>query len=402
MKIAIFTQHFFPENFRINYLVDQLKKKHQIFIFTSKPHYNLSKKIVEQYKKKYFFFTKERNLQIFRVPVLSQQKTYFSKILNYLTYIINVSFYLLFSKKKDIDIIFVYATSPIFQCIPAILYKFLTRKPLVIWVQDLWPEVLLDLKIPFSNLISACIRPIINWIYNSSDIILCQSNSFKREISKLTNKKTLLFENPSDVNKNKIIYNYKRNVFSILFAGNLGDAQNLDIILKVGQLLKNSNEKIKINIIGDGKNFLFLKNSIKNASLSKYIILKGYIPSNQLSKYYLQSSALLISLVPGSGISKTIPAKFQSYLAFGRPLLVCSDGEINKVVKRNNLGLVCSSENVNKLYRNIILLKNMNFKEYKNISFNCFDMYKRNYKITKKSKKLISIFKYCIKNLNIK
>jgi hypothetical protein len=44
----------------------------------------------------------------------------------------------------------------------------------------------------------------------------------------------------------------------------------------------------------------------------------------------------------------------------------------------------------------------MNFKEYKNISFNCFDMYKRNYKISKKSKKLISIFKYCIKNLNIK
>ena len=247
MKIAIFSQHFFPENFRINYLVDQLKKNNQIFIFTSKPHYNLSKKVIEQFKKKYFFFTKERNLQIIRFPVWLQQKTYFSKILNYISYIFNVSFYLLFSKKKNIDIIFVYATSPIFQCLPAILYKFLTRKPLIIWVQDLWPEVLHDLKIPFSNLISACVRPLINWIYNSSDIILCQSNSFKKEISKLTNKKTLLFENPSDVIKKKITYNYKRKIFSILFAGNLGDAQNLGIILKVGQLLKSSNEKIKIN-----------------------------------------------------------------------------------------------------------------------------------------------------------
>ena len=206
MKIAIFSQHFFPENFRINYLVDQLKKNNQIFIFTSKPHYNLSKKVIEQFKKKYFFFTKERNLQIIRFPVWLQQKTYFSKILNYISYIFNVSFYLLFSKKKNIDIIFVYATSPIFQCLPAILYKFLTRKPLIIWVQDLWPEVLHDLKIPFSNLISACVRPLINWIYNSSDIILCQSNSFKKEISKLTNKKTLLFENPSDVIKKKITY----------------------------------------------------------------------------------------------------------------------------------------------------------------------------------------------------
>ena len=397
MKIAIFSQHFFPENFRINYLVDQLKKNNQIFIFTSKPHYNLSKKVIEQFKKKYFFFTKERNLQIIRFPVWLQQKTYFSKILNYISYIFNVSFYLLFSKKKNIDIIFVYATSPIFQCLPAILYKFLTRKPLIIWVQDLWPEVLHDLKIPFSNLISACVRPLINWIYNSSDIILCQSNSFKKEISKLTNKKTLLFENPSDVIKKKITYNYKRKIFSILFAGNLGDAQNLDIILKVGHLIKKNKEKIKINILGDGKKFLFLKKSIKNSRLSKYIILKGLVPFNQTSKYYLQSSALLISLIPGSGISKTIPAKFQSYLAFGRPLLVCSDGEINKIVKNNNLGLVCSSENVDRLYQNIILLKNMNFKEYKNISFNCFDMYKRNYTILKKSKELIGIFNYCIK-----
>jgi hypothetical protein len=402
MKIAIFTQHYFPENFRINYIVDELKKKNKIFIFTSRPHYNLSKEVIKKYQKNKLFKTKKHNLNIIRFPVWIQKKNYLSKILNYTSYIIVVSFYLLFKKKKDIDIIFVYATSPIFQCIPAILYKFLIKKPIIIWVQDLWPEVLHDLKIPFSNLISFCIRPIVNWIYNSSDIILCQSNSFKESISKLTNKKILLFENPSDVIKNKIIYNSKRNVFSILFAGNLGDAQNLHIILKLGQLIKNNKENIKINILGDGKNFFFLKNSIKKARLSKYIFLKGYVPFNQISKYYLRSSALLITLVSGLGISKTIPAKFQSYLAYGRPLLVSSDGEINKIVRKNNLGLVCSSENVNKLYYNVISLKNMNFKEYKNISFNCFNMYKRNYTILKKTEELMSIFKYCIKKFRYK
>jgi glycosyltransferase involved in cell wall biosynthesis len=398
MRISIFTQHYYPENFRINYIVQQLKKKNHIYIFTSKPYYNLEKKYVEKYKKNIAFVSRKRNLEIIRFPVWFKKKNYLSKLFNYLSYIINISFYLLSSKKKKVDIIFVYATSPIFQCIPAILYKFITKKPLIIWVQDLWPEVLLDLKIPFSNLISSCIKPIIYWIYNSCDIVLCQSESFKKEISKLTNKKTLLYENPSDVVNNKIIYSSRKNIFSIVFAGNLGDAQNLDIILKVGQLIRNNQERIRIYILGDGKKFLFLKNAIKASKLSKFIILKSYIPPNQVSKYYLQSSALLISLVSGSGISKTIPAKFQSYLAWGRPILVCSDGEINQIVKKNNLGLVCSSGNVKKLYYNITLLKNMDYKEYKKISFNCFDMYKKKYTIFKKTEELMSIFKYCIKN----
>jgi colanic acid biosynthesis glycosyl transferase WcaI len=402
MKIAIFTQHYYPENFRINYIVQQLKKKNQVFVFTSKPHYNLEKKYIEKYKKKYSFVSRKHNLEITRFPVWFKKKNYLSKLFNYISYIINVSFHLLLSKKKSVDIIFVYATSPIFQCIPAILYKFLIRKPLIIWVQDLWPEVLLDLKIPFSNLISSCIKPFIKWIYNSCDIILCQSKSFKKEISKLTNKKTLLYENPSDVINNKIVYSTRKNIFSIIFAGNLGDAQNLDIILKIGHLIKNNQERIRIYILGDGKKFLFLKNSIKNAKLSKFIILKSYISPDQVSKYYLQSSALFISLVSGSGISKTIPAKFQSYLAWARPILVCSDGEINRIVKKNKLGLVCSSDNINKLYCNIISLKNMDYKEYKKISFNCFNMYKKKYTIFIKTEKLVSIFKNCIRNFKKK
>jgi glycosyltransferase involved in cell wall biosynthesis len=398
MKIAIFTQHYFPENFRINYLVDQLKKKNKIFIFTSRPHYNLSKAVIKKYKNKKLFKTKKDNLEIFRFPVWFQKKTYFSKILNYISYIVIVSCYLILKKKKKIDVIFVYATSPIFQCIPAILYKFITKKPLIFWIQDLWPQVLEDLKIPFSNLISTCIKPIIKWIYDASDLILCQSSSFQKEISKLTKKKTLLFENPSDVIKKKITHNSNKGDFSILFAGNLGDAQDLDVIVKLGQIIKRNKDKIIINILGYGKKFQYLKNIIKEKKLSNYINLKGYIPVNKIFKYYEQSSSLLISLVPGSGVSKTIPAKFQSYLAYGRPILACSDGEISKIVKINKLGFACASGDVFKLYHNIKLLKNMNIKEYKILSYNCFNMYRKKYLMTNKSNELINIFKDCIKN----
>ena len=94
---------------------------------------------------------------------------------------------------------------------------------------------------------------------------------------------------------------------------------------------------------------------------------------------------------------KTIPAKFQTYLAYGRPLLACSNGEVSQIVKRNNLGLCCNSENANRLYQNIMLLKKMNLKMYNQICQNCFNIYKDRYLITKKNKELINIFKNCIK-----
>jgi len=398
MKIVIFSQHYYPENFRINYIADQLKKKNKLLVFTSNPHYNLSIKIIKKYNKNYPATTKKNNIQIIRFPVFFAKKNYFSKFINYISYIISSSFFLFFFKKKETDIIFVYATSPIFQIIPAILYKFFIKKPLVIWVQDLWPDVLHDLKIPYSNFISFFINPIIHWIYNRSDLILCQSNSFKKEISKFTKTRVMLFENPSDVVRKKIDYHFAKDYFRIVFAGNLGDAQDLETLIKIGRLLKKRSQRIIIDILGEGKNFLFLKDNIEKYQLSRYLNLKGYIQNKKMPNFYNRSSALLIILASGTGISKTIPAKFQTYLAYGRPLLVCSNGEINQIVKKNNLGLSCSSGNANMLYENIMLLKKMSFKKYNQICLNCFNIYKNKYLITKKTRELLNIFTDCIKN----
>jgi hypothetical protein len=398
MKIVIFTKHYYPENFRINYVVNQLKKKNKLLIFTSTPHYNLSNKIINRYNKIYPTVTKKNNIDVVRFPVLPQKKNYFSTFLNYMSYVISSSFFLFFFKKKDIDIIFVYATSPIFQTLPAILYKFLLKKPLVIWVQDLWPEVLQDLKVPFSNFITFLINPIINWIYDRCDVILCQSSSYKKKIYKISKTKTILFENPSDVIRKKINYNFDKKYFRVVFAGNLGDAQDLKTLIKLGLILKKNKNKIIIDILGDGKNFLFLKENIEKYQLAKYLNLQGYIESRQLSNFYNKSSALLIMLVSGAGISKTIPAKFQTYLAYGRPLLICSNGEVSQIVTKNNLGLSCTSGNAHRLYRNIMILKKMNLKKYNQICQNCFNIYRDRYLITKKNKELVNIFKNCIKS----
>jgi glycosyltransferase involved in cell wall biosynthesis len=208
----------------------------------------------------------------------------------------------------------------------------------------------------------------------------------------------MLFENPSDVVRKKIDYHFAKDYFRIVFAGNLGDAQDLETLIKIGRLLKKRSQRIIIDILGEGKNFLFLKDNIEKYQLSRYLNLKGYIQNKKMPNFYNRSSALLIILASGTGISKTIPAKFQTYLAYGRPLLVCSNGEINQIVKKNNLGLSCSSGDANMLYENIMLLKKMSFKKYNQICLNCFNIYKNKYLITKKTRELLNIFTDCIKN----
>ena len=208
----------------------------------------------------------------------------------------------------------------------------------------------------------------------------------------------MVFENPSDVIRKKINFNFDKKYFRVVFAGNLGDAQDLKTLIKLGLILKKNKNKIIIDILGDGKNFLFLKKNIEKYQLAKYLNLQGYVQSRQLSNFYNKSSALLIMLARGAGISKTIPAKFQTYLAYGRPLLACSNGEVSQIVKKNNLGLSCTSGNANRLYRNIMLLKKMKPKKYNQICQNCFNIYRDRYLITKKNKELINIFKNCIKS----
>jgi glycosyltransferase involved in cell wall biosynthesis len=160
----------------------------------------------------------------------------------------------------------------------------------------------------------------------------------------------------------------------------------------VAKILKKNNKNVTIDVIGYGKNFSFLQGCIKEYKLEKYLNLYGYILPSKTVKYYSRSNALLITLSKGLGISKTIPSKFQTYLAYGRPLLICSDGEINYLVKKNYLGLVSQAGDVNLLYKNIMKLKKMNDSEYRKISLNCYNFYIKKYLLTNKVQELEKIF----------
>ena len=166
MKLTIFSQHFWPENFRINDVALKLNSMGvKVNIFTGKPNYP-DGVIKNKYKSFIPIRDKYKGIDILRFPILSRGNSSFTKLsFNYLSFILSVSFFSFFYKKNFGRFFFVYATSPIFQAIPAILIGKIFKIKTVLWVQDLWPQNLKDTAYIQNPLILRLVEFFVNKIY---------------------------------------------------------------------------------------------------------------------------------------------------------------------------------------------------------------------------------------------
>lgn len=353
MKILIVTQYFWPEYFRINDLVEELsKKKIDVEVLTGEPNYPEGR-IYDEYKKNKNKFKYYNGCKINRVPIIPRGKSKNANlVINYLSFLIT-SIFIGYSKlkKKKFDYIFTYATSPIHVALISILLCKLKNAKHVIWVQDLWPNVLKDLNIVKSKSLFYLInKKIVEFIYNKSDFILCQSMSFKKEILSTNN---LLREKlhyipawPEDIQK-KIIENkndfiFDNNFFNIVFAGNIGEAQNFKYILNI--INKTKDKKIIWHIIGKGRTFGQVSLFKKENNLSN-LILHGKKSFEDLQYYYNNCESLLISLKYNKTFNSTIPGKFQTYLKYKKKIIGIIGGETAYMINKYKVGVATKKEN---------------------------------------------------------
>jgi len=345
MKLLLFSKHFWPENFIINDITKNLQYKDvNIDVISEKSSYlNYDKN-----KKKNLFFYKKK-IKIYRVWSFSRSGNNLSILSNYLSHIISATFFSFFLIKKKYDLVFIYATSPIFQAIPAIIYGKITKTPIIIWVQDLWPDVLFDLKIINNKFILNLINYLTVLIYKNCDKVLVQSKSYKKIISKyISHKKIKVLYNPET--QKFLSYKKKKKKIIITYAGNIGKAQGINILVKVA---KKTNSNIFFKIYGNGSEKNKLIKEIKENNLEKKIIIYNPVEYSKLKKIFQESSILLILLKKGKALYSTLPAKLQLYMSVSKPLIVSADGELNKFVKDNKIGFVSSSEDVAGLLKSI-------------------------------------------------
>jgi glycosyltransferase involved in cell wall biosynthesis len=130
-------------------------------------------------------------------------------------------------------------------------------------------------------------------------------------------------------------------VFTVLFAGNLGEAQDLPAVLDAAEALVGK-VSVRWVIVGDGRMSDWLSQQVQSRGLDNVLLL-GRHPLDEMPALFACADALLVSLKTNDVFEKTIPGKVQAYLASGRPLLGMINGEAARVIRDSGAGLTCSS-----------------------------------------------------------
>lgn len=364
MRILVVTQYFWPENFRINDLCTELTSRgHEVTVLTGLPNYPQGR-VFSEYQQSPDSYSSYNSCSIVRVPIVARGQGSKTRLLfNYISYVLSAS--VIGMRKlgtKSFDVIFVYEPSPVTVCLPAIFIKSQSNIPVVFWVLDLWPETLEAIGIIKSPRILALVGRLVRYIYNRCDLVLGQSKAFHHGISRYCDdhSKIRYFPSWSEANflsgsKNQKVDEVAKHkqVFRIVFAGNIGEAQDFPSIIRAFQLLKQDKVKARLFVLGDGRAFDSVKSEITKAELDEYIVMMGRHPLESMPAFYASADALLVTLKESKAFSMTIPGKVQTYMAAGKPLLSMLTGEGSRIIEEAQCGLTANSGDYALLAENI-------------------------------------------------
>ena len=364
MKILIVSQYFWPEEFRVNDIAKYFSEKgHQVDVVTGIPNYP-SEKILEDYKKNIEKYNKFFGVNIIRLPIILRgDASPLRLFLNYLSFVLSGIFIGSYKiRKKKYDIVFTFATSPITVALPAIFYSFIKNCKHILWVLDIWPDILSELKIIKKNFIIIILRKIVRFIYEKADIILVQSKGFKEIIHKQLNDNRKIHYYPAwseDLDahvKTLHEFNQYKNKFNIVFTGNIGEAQNFENIITAAEFIKDE-KNIQWLIVGTGRKVKQYSDLIKKKNIENFVFLGNKLIS-EIKSFHSLANVLLVSLANGKILSTTIPGKFQTYLRSNKFILGFIDGETARLIKESKTGVVVNPSNAKELANTIIYLKN--------------------------------------------
>jgi len=369
LRILILTQYFWPENFRVNDLAsDLIARGHQVTILTGLPNYP-SGKVFEEYREDPEKFTQFEGAEVIRIPMLSRGSGSIRLMMNYASFVISglaVGAWKLRGRK--FDSIFVFMISPITAVLPAILQRWLKRAPLFVWILDLWPETLEAIGVVKSPRLLALVGRLVSYIYRRTDHILVQSRAFMDSVRTYAGPDATvsyfpgwaepIFQRGLESSLPAPEVTQFPESFNVLFAGNMGEAQDFPAILDAAEALA-TDIPIRILVVGDGRMTPWVQKEIARRGLTDRVVLLGRFPLERMPSFFKAADALLVSLKRDKIFAMTIPGKVQSYLAAGVPLLGMLDGEGSRVITEARAGLVSPSGDGAALARNIEALAAM-------------------------------------------
>ena len=377
--ILVVSQYFYPEQFRINDMCQEwVKRGYKVTVLTGIPNYPMGK-----FYDGYGYLKKRREvwngIDIIRIPLIPRGSSSIGMIANYTSFAISGFMKNLLSN-IEADYLFTFEVSPMTQALIGCWYAKKHRVPHYLYVQDLWPENVMTVT-GISN--PAIIKPIdkmVDYIYKNTDEIFATSPSFVDAIcnrkAKVQRKKVHYwpqyaeeFYQPLECKAVKEIPDDES--FKIIFTGNIGTAQGLQILPKTAELLKNEN--VKFIMVGDGRYLEEFEQEIKRRNVQDQFIMIPRQPAERIPELLAACDAAFLSFQNDELWTKTIPAKLQSYMACGMPIIAAAQGETERVIHEAKCGVCSEIGNAEQLSDAIKDLMTANLSEMRSRSRNYFE-----------------------------
>ena len=389
MKLLIVCQYYYPENFVVYKIAEGLVKEgHDVTVLTGKPNYGYGEIIPEYKDVKY----EELNgVKIHRVDIISRGKNRISIIKNYLSFWKNSKKWAK-NTKEEFDAVYSLSLSPVTILSAGNLYKKKHHVKHIVHCVDLWPESVLITKAVKKH--SLTYRILYTWskkLYKQADEILVGSPSFIEyfeKVLKLPTNNIQFVAQPSLVENNDGLRKPLGPGFHVLYCGNLGLIQEIELIPEAMKLVKNDN--VTFHVIGMGPKTDELKKLVNDYHLRGRVIYHGPLPAKKAAPYFKACDASYISLKDEGYVGKTIPNKLMMSMAFGKPILGVLSGDGKDVIEKAKCGFV-SEHNPESLARMIDKISKMKEDEIKTLGMNAKQYYFEHFSVDSICKKISKI-----------
>ena len=345
-RLILLTQWFDPEpTFKgLLFARSLVERGYDIEVVTGFPNYP-GGKLYEGYHLRPIRRETMHGITITRLLLYpSHDKRAFARIANYLSFFVSAFLYLTFVARRA-DIIYVYHP-PLTVGLAATFAKLFRATPTVLDIQDIWPDTLSATGMVDSSWPLRIIGRVCRWVYARATHIVVLSSGFKR----------LLIDRNVPPEKISVIYNWADETaivaasnirpplmpdngrFRLLFAGNLGLAQNLDIVLDAAKIVLATDERIDFCFLGEGLE----ASRILQRAINEHLSCVHFYPKVSMSEvgsYLAAADCLLVNLRPDPLFEITIPSKTQAYMCAGRPIIIAVSGDAAAMVNEAKAGL---------------------------------------------------------------
>lgn len=346
MKILVVCQYYYPENFQITPICEQLAADgYDVTVLTGLPNYPTGV-IPKEYKKGHRDET-VNGVHVIRCNEIGRKKGAVYLALNYISYLLTASKQVNLLA-DDFDLVFVYQLSPVLMAIPGRKYAKKHNTPLILYCCDLWPESMKMYIHSENNIVFKIVRKLSTGIYQSAQRVIGQSISFLpylKNVHEIDERKLTYIPAFADETYLTQDFTPEDDVVDFVFLGNLGIAQDMIAVLEAVERIKDI-LGFKVHFVGDGSMLGEMKRFVSSHKIEDIVVFYGRRPVDEMPKFYKLADACLVSLKANNAVGFTLPSKVQGYMAAGKPIIGMIDGAANDVINESGCGICVQAGDV--------------------------------------------------------